>query len=422
MNENLRSDNEPGGPIGGDGGPPVTGSTGSPAARAARKAAAKRPAKHAAAPPRKTSTKKAAPARKSSAKKSSPRPTTTETTAEPQAETRAETTTETKAETGRPASAADVEKAWNDDRLAQVLDHDREARTDDEKWSISFDDRCITDARDRFSALVGSEVLRTEPWPYPKALEIGAGTGFFSLNLKQAGVLGEVHVSDVSAGMVENAEQNATTLGFEVHGAVAGVESLPYDDDTFDIVVGHAVLHHVPDVESALREILRVLKPGGRFAIAGEPTRIGDWYTRRLDRITWKATTTLTRLGPLRAKWARSRAELDESSRAAALESVVDLHTFGPDELRAMAESAGAVEVTTQTEELLAAFLGRPVRTFEAAVNPEALGRGWAMFAYRSWQRLSAIDRVLARVVPPSAFYNVGVTGTKPVGLDATGG
>jgi ubiquinone/menaquinone biosynthesis C-methylase UbiE len=312
-----------------------------------------------------------------------------------------------------PASEADVQRAWQDNSLAQVLYHDWEARTYDEKWSISFDDRCITYARDRFSSLVGSEVLRTEPWPYRRSLEIGAGTGFFSLNLKQAGVLEEVHVSDVSAGMVQSAQHNARGLGFEVTGTVAGAESLPFDDDSFDLVIGHAVIHHIPDVESALREVLRVLRPGGRFVIAGEPTRTGDWYARRLGRVTWKLTTAVTRLPALREKWAKSQEELDASSRAAALEAVVDLHTFVPEELRAMAVRAGAVEVHTQTEELLAALLGWPVRTFEAAVNPKALGWGWATFAYRSWQRLSAVDRLLARVLPPSVFYNVGITGTK---------
>src|SRR4051812_25413628 len=312
-----------------------------------------------------------------------------------------------------PASAADVERAWQDNALAQVLYHDWEAGTYDEKWSISFDDRCITYARDRFSSLVGPEVLRTEAWPYRRALEIGAGTGFFSLNLKQAGVLDEVHVSDVSAGMVESAQNNARGLGFEVQGAVAGAEQLPYPDGYFDLVIGHAVIHHIPDVETALREVLRVLRPGGRFVIAGEPTRIGDWYARRLGRATWKLTTAVTKLPALRDKWAKSQEELDASSRAAALEAVVDLHTFVPEELRAMAERAGAVEVHTQTEELLAALLGWPVRTFEAAVNPKALGWGWAMFAYTSWQRLSAVDRVLSRALPPKVFYNVGITGTK---------
>ncbi|MDR6862116.1 methyltransferase domain-containing protein [Phycicoccus sp. 3266] len=309
------------------------------------------------------------------------------------------------------ATAEMVAAAYEDNKLAQVLYHDWEAQTYDDKWSISFDERCVEYARDRFEAIVGDV---HEPLPYATALELGAGTGFFSLNLKQAGVLDEVHVTDLSPGMVEAAKANAEALGFTVQGRVADAERIPYDDNTFDVVVGHAVIHHIPDVEAAFREMLRVLKPGGRFVVAGEPTTIGDWYARRLGQLTWKATTAITHLPPLRDTWARDREALDESSRAAALEAVVDLHTFDPADLAAMAQRAGAVDVRTRTEELTAAFLGWPIRTFEAAVKPGVLGWGWAMFAYGSWKRLSAVDRLLARAVPARFFYNVGITGVKP--------
>src|SRR6476620_514900 len=210
------------------------------------------------------------------------------------------------------ASAEDVERAYGDTKLAQVLYHDWEAATYDDKWYISFHERCNAYARDRFAAITGMP----EPLPYGVALELGAGTGFFSLNLKLAGVLDEVHVTDISPGMVEAAKANAERLGFAVEGRVADAERIPYDDNTFDVVVGHAVIHHIPDVEAAFGEMLRVLKPGGRFVVAGEPTTIGDWYARRLGRLTWNATTTITRLPPLRDTWAKDRAALDESSRA----------------------------------------------------------------------------------------------------------
>ena len=303
----------------------------------------------------------------------------------------------------------DIERAWSDPKLANVIYHDWEAETYDEKWSISFDERCIDYARDRFAAVAG-----TDGWPYGKALEIGCGTGFFLLNLKQAGVLDEAHVTDLSPGMVSAAIRNGAALGFDVDGRVADAESIPYDDATFDLVVGHAVLHHIPDVELALREVLRVLKPGGRFVFAGEPTTIGDWYARKLGHLTWLATTRATHLPTLRDKWSRPSSELAQSSRAAVLESAVDLHTFDPRELAAMALRAGAVDVRTTTEELTAALFGWPVRTFEGAVNPDRLGWGWAMFAYRSWQRLSAVDRLLGRALPQKLFYNVLVTGTRP--------
>ena len=309
-------------------------------------------------------------------------------------------------------SAADVERARSDPKHANVLYHDWEASTYDEKWSISYDQRCIDYARDRFVAIAGRE--DAAGWPYGDALEIGSGTGFFLLNLMQAGVAARGHVTDLSPGMVEAAVRNGAALGLDVDGRVADAESLPYDDGSFDLVVGHAVLHHIPDVERALREVLRVLRPGGRFVVAGEPTTIGDWYARRLGRLTWWATTAVTHLPPLRDRWSRPVEQLAESSHAAALESVVDVHTFEPGDLAATALRAGAVDVRTTAEELTAAFLGWPVRTFEAAVNPARLGWGWAMFAYRSWQRLTALDRALGRVLPQRVFYNVLLTGTRP--------
>jgi len=117
----------------------------------------------------------------------------------------------------------------------------------------------------------------------------------------------------------------------------------------------------------------------------------------------------------LSGTWARSNAELETSSQEAALEAIVDLHTFEPDRLAAACMRAGAIDVRTSTQELTAAWFGWPVRTFEAAVRPGVLGWTWANFAYRTWQRLNALDRaVWSRVVPDAFFYNVCVTGVRP--------
>ncbi|HEX2301464.1 MAG TPA: class I SAM-dependent methyltransferase [Pseudonocardiaceae bacterium] len=307
------------------------------------------------------------------------------------------------------ATVEQVAAARRDPKLANVLYHDWEATGYDEKWSISYDQRCIDYAVGRFRAVAGAA------GPYRHALELGCGTGFFLLNLMQGGIAGRGSVTDLSPGMVQVALRNAERLGLDVDGRVADGERLPFAEDTFDLVVGHAVLHHIPDVPAALREVLRVLRPGGRFVFAGEPTRIGDRYARRLGRFTWWATTTLTRVPPLRG-WRRPQPELDESSRAAALEAVVDQHTFDPPLLEGMALGAGAVAVRTVTEEFSAAVFGWPVRTFEAAVPADRLGIRWANFAYRTWLRLSALDqRVLSRILPRSLGYNVLITGCKPV-------
>ena len=84
------------------------------------------------------------------------------------------------------ATAEQVAAARNDTKLAQVLYHDWEAESYDDKWSISYDQRCIDYARGRFDAIVPDDVLRD--LPFDRALELGCGTGFFLLNLIPAGV------------------------------------------------------------------------------------------------------------------------------------------------------------------------------------------------------------------------------------------
>jgi SAM-dependent methyltransferase len=310
----------------------------------------------------------------------------------------------------KPAvTGEEVAAARHDPKQANILYHDWESTTYDEKWSISYDERCIRYAKDRFTA-----VAPADDWPYERALELGSCTGFFLLNLMQAGLAKRGSVTDISPGMVEVATRNAKGLGLDVDGRVADAESIPYEDGTFDLVVGHAVLHHIPDVELSLKECLRVLKPGGRFVFAGEPTKYGDVVARKLSQLTWFATTNVTKL-PALSGWRRPQAELDSSSRAAELESVVDLHTFAPDELRELAKRVGATDVKVVTEELTASWFGWPVRTFECAVPRERLGWNWAMFAYKGWMRLAALDQhVLSRVVPEGLFYNALVTGVKP--------
>ncbi len=292
--------------------------------------------------------------------------------------------------------------------------HDWESGHYDEKWSISFDERCISYAYGRLAKVAPAGHV------YPKVLEIGCGTGFFVLNLAQAGVVGEAWCADIATGMVETALAHAERLGVRAHGCVADAEALPFEDGSFDLVVGHAVAHHLPDVSAALAEARRVLRPGGRLVIAGEPTRTGDRIAaqwKRLGRVAVKLAAMA--VGP-ECLLAASLAATPEERAAAGLEWEVDLHCFAPAELEALARRAGLRDVRTVTEELTANWFGWFTRTVEGMVDPALVPDAYRWFAYRTWQRLFAFDeRVAARLVPKDVFYNCILTGVAPfVGED----
>ena len=74
--------------------------------------------------------------------------------------------------------------------------------------------------------------------------------------------------TDISPGMLRRLERTAAELGEQVETAACETSALPFEDDSFDLVFGHAVLHHLPDLDAAFREFRRVLRPGGVVAFA----------------------------------------------------------------------------------------------------------------------------------------------------------
>ncbi|HWB70674.1 MAG TPA: class I SAM-dependent methyltransferase [Egibacteraceae bacterium] len=298
-----------------------------------------------------------------------------------------------------------------DAKQANVAYHDWEAANYDRKWSISFDQRCIDYAYGRFRKAVPEH--RGER--YRRVLEVGTGTGFFLLNLWQAGVVGEAHAVDISSGMVRVCVGNGERLGLTVHGRVGDAEALPYPDHRFDLVCGHAVLHHLPDLKAAFAEFRRVLRPGGRLVVAGEPTLLGDavaGQVKRLARVGVKLAAVLAGSERLLRPDGHEPSPGDE---AAALETLVDQHTFQPARLRRLAGEAGFCQVRTVTEELTASWFGWANRTVQALVRPGLLPPRWPWYAYRTWRALFALDdRVAARIVPGGVFYNCILSATAP--------
>ena len=101
--------------------------------------------------------------------------------------------------------------------------------------------------------------------------------------------------TDISPGMLRRLERSAAELGVPVETAACEASALPFEDDSFDLVFGHAVLHHLPDLDAAFREFRRVLRPGGVVAFCGEPSHYGDriaaWPKRGANAVAplWRA-------------------------------------------------------------------------------------------------------------------------------------
>src|SRR5262245_58153956 len=145
--------------------------------------------------------------------------------------------------------------------------HDAAADEYDAKWGIDFGATGQRQVRLKLSKALGG----LDDERFGDGLEIGSGTGYFSLNLLQLGIVERLTATDISPGMLDRLAATAATLGVDVTTVATEAERLPFEDESFDIVFGHAVLHHIPDVERAFAEFRRVLRPGGAIVFAGEP-------------------------------------------------------------------------------------------------------------------------------------------------------
>ncbi|HKH23801.1 MAG TPA: methyltransferase domain-containing protein [Solirubrobacterales bacterium] len=285
--------------------------------------------------------------------------------------------------------------------------HDAAAESYDSKWGIDFGATGQEQVTGKLRKALGRDGGRT----FDDALEIGAGTGYFSLNLLQAGLIERATATDISPGMLATLERNAADLGLEVRTAAAEAETLPFADESFDLVFGHAVLHHIPELRQAFSEFARVLRPGGALAFCGEPSRYGDFLAALPKRTALLAAPLWRRLVGASAR--RYEAESDPNGHG--LEFEVDVHAFSPGDLRRFCRDAGLSGVRVRGEELLASMHGWTVRTLEASAEPDQVPWGWRRFAFRSYLALQRVDNQwLEPRLPPELFYNLLVAARKP--------
>jgi len=291
-------------------------------------------------------------------------------------------------------------------REANVRYHDLAAAHYDTKWGISYGEVGRAQVVGKLRKALGSDER------YGRALEIGAGTGYFTLNLVLAGVVERAVATDISPGMLQELSSSADRLGVEVKTVRCEATELPFPDDSFDLVFGHAVLHHLPEPDRALQEFRRVLRPGGGIAFCGEPSLYGDRLAelpKRGARIVAPLWRALMRAAPRMGAGPAPESEEDE------LERMIDVHAFTPAGLQAHAHAAGFEAVRVRGEELAASLFGWANRSLEATVEPDQVPWAWRQYAHRGYLALQAIDRVLLEPrLPAAIFYNLLVSARVP--------
>lgn len=107
------------------------------------------------------------------------------------------------------------------------------------------------------------------PRPGERMLEVGPGTGYYSL--AAAGWVapeGSLDVFDIQREMLDHTMRKAREYGVvNIKPTQGDAADLPYDDDSFDAAFLVATLGEVPDQDGALRELRRVIRPGGRLVV-----------------------------------------------------------------------------------------------------------------------------------------------------------
>jgi len=152
-------------------------------------------------------------------------------------------------------------------------------------------------------------IAALEPAPGERILEIGPGTGYYTFDVAERLGEGTLEIFDIQQEMLDHVMREAGRRGVtNVTPTLGDAQALPFEDNSIDGAVLVTVLGEIPDQEQALREIARVLRPGGRLVVGelfGDPHMV---TTGKLTERAGRAGLELEqRLGSPLAFFARLR-------------------------------------------------------------------------------------------------------------------
>lgn len=215
---------------------------------------------------------------------------------------------------------------------SRILQENR--RFHDEIECLHYDDRMGVAYGENNIAEALGELERVLGRPLPQGghvLDVGAGTGHLAIKLALSGQFQRVTAVDISDGMLAKANASARRHGVEIGTIVSDMSPLPMPDNSVDLVVGCAVLHHLPDVAEFLTEVARVLKPGAPCIFIGEPTY---WGEALLDtvKVPVKVAAALSR-GFAQPSWEHDH---------------IDVHAFRTSDVQRMSQALVGVRLSPE--------------------------------------------------------------------------
>lgn len=195
--------------------------------------------------------------------------------------------------------------------------HEQNRRFHDEVEADLYDQRMGIDHGADATARMLAELEDVLGQPLPTGgivVDVGSGTGHVAVKLASSKRFSRVIAADISPRMLEQAQASATAAGCRIETVETDMVRLPFDDASVDLVVGCAVLHHLPDPVGFMPEVRRILKPGAPCVFIGDPS---TWGNRIIDVLKFPLIA-LNRVykgvtGKPRSKW--------ESDH-------IDVHTF----------------------------------------------------------------------------------------------